>query len=61
MSAAHATQSTAPQAPVLYLALELSWATWKLAITKGAGQPPRIRSIPNRTPPPFFALFASLR
>jgi transposase len=48
MSATHATQSTTPQAPVLYLALELSWKTWKLAFTVGAGQPPRIRSIPAR-------------
>jgi transposase len=48
MSATHAIQSTNPQAPVLYLALELSWATWKLALTVGAGQPPRIRSIPAR-------------
>jgi hypothetical protein len=33
---------------VLYLALELSWTTWKLAFTVGAGQPPRIRSVPAR-------------
>jgi len=48
MSATHATQSTTPQVPVLYLALELSWRTWKLAFTVGAGQPPKIRSIPAR-------------
>jgi transposase len=46
MSATHATQSTAPQAPVLYMALELSLATWKLAFTIGSGQKPRIRSVP---------------
>ena len=48
MSATHAPQSTAPQAPVLYLALELSWRTWKMAFTIGASQPPRIRSVPAR-------------
>jgi transposase len=48
MSATHATQFTTPEAPVLYLALELSWRTWKLAFSVGAGQPPRIRSIPAR-------------
>jgi transposase len=35
-------------APVLHLALELSWTTWKLAFTVGAGQKPRLRSIPAR-------------
>lgn len=48
MSATHTTDSTTPSAPVLYLAFELSWNTWKLAFTIGAGQPPRIRSIPAR-------------
>jgi transposase len=48
MSATHTTDSTTPMAPVLYLAFELSWNTWKLAFTIGAGQPPRIRSIPAR-------------
>jgi transposase len=46
MSATHATQSTAPQTPVLYMALELSLATWKLVFTVGSGQKPRIRSVP---------------
>jgi hypothetical protein len=46
MLATHAVQSTTTASPVLYLALELSWKTWKLAFTVGAGQPPRIRSIP---------------
>jgi len=49
MSATHTTDSTTPSAPVLYLAFELSWNTWKLAFTTGAGQPPRIRSIPARS------------
>jgi hypothetical protein len=46
MSATHATQSTAPQSPVLCMALELSLVTWKLAFTVGSGQKPRIRSVP---------------
>ena len=46
MSATHATQSTVPQGPVLYMAIELSLATWKLAFTVGSGQKPRIRSVP---------------
>jgi transposase len=48
MSATHATDSTTATPPVLYLALELSWTTWKLAFTVGAGQKPRLRSIPAR-------------
>jgi transposase len=48
MSATHATDSTTVTAPVLYLALELSWTSWKLAFTVGAGQKPRLRSIPAR-------------
>jgi transposase len=45
MSATHATQSTVPQGPVLYMAIELNLATWKLAFTVGSGQKPRIRSV----------------
>jgi hypothetical protein len=37
MPATHAIQSTVPQAPVLYIAIELSLATWKLAFTVGPG------------------------
>src|SRR5215468_6666456 len=48
MSATHATDSITMTAPVLYLALELSWTSWKLAFTVGAGQKPRLRSIPAR-------------
>jgi transposase len=48
MSATHVTDSTTATAPVLYLALELSWTSWKLAFTVGAGQKPRLRSIPAR-------------
>ena len=48
MSATHAIDPTTANAPVLYLALELSWTSWKLAFTVGAGQKPRLRSIPAR-------------
>ena len=48
MSATHTTDSTMATAPVLYLALELSWTSWKLAFTVGAGQKPRLRSIAAR-------------
>jgi transposase len=48
MTAAHTTHPTPIVAPVLYLAIELSWTTWKLAFTVGAGQPPRIRMVPAR-------------
>lgn len=48
MSATHATDSNTMTPPVLYLALELSWTSWKLAFTVGAGQKPRLRSIPAR-------------
>ena len=46
MSATHETQSTVPQGPVLFMAIESSLATWKLAFTVGSGQKPRIRSVP---------------
>ena len=48
MSATHTTDSTATAAPVLYLAFELGWNSWKLAFTIGAGQKPRLRTIPAR-------------
>jgi transposase len=48
MSATHMTQSTATGAPVLYLALELSWNCWKLAFTVGVGQKPRLRAVAGR-------------
>ena len=48
MSATHTTDSTMATAPVLYLALELSWTSWKLAFTVGAGPKPRLRSIAAR-------------
>jgi transposase len=48
MSATHTTQSNTTAAPVLYLALELSWNSWKLAFTVGLGQKARLRTIPAR-------------
>ena len=48
MSAAHTVHYTPTAGPVLYVAFELSWGTWKMAFTVGAGQPPRIRSVPAR-------------
>jgi transposase len=35
-------------APVLYLAFELGWTSWKLAFTVGAGQKPRLRPVAAR-------------
>jgi transposase len=48
MSATHTTHSNGTTAPVLYLAFELSWKSWKLAFTVGLGQKPRLRTIPAR-------------
>jgi transposase len=48
MSATHANQSNTTAAPRLYLALELSWNSWKLAFTVGLGQKARLRTIPAR-------------
>jgi transposase len=48
MSATHVTDPTAVTAPVLYLAFELGWTSWKLAFTVGAGQKPRLRSLAAR-------------
>jgi transposase len=51
MSATHMIQSTATAAPVLYLALELSWNSWTLAFTVGMGQKPRSRTVVGRDTP----------
>ena len=48
MSATHAVHCTSVATPVLYVAFELSWGTWKMAFTVGAGRSPRIRSVPAR-------------
>src|SRR5262245_36353853 len=50
MSATPASDSTTTRGPVLYLAFELSRNSWKLAFTIGAGQAPRLRSLPARSP-----------
>ena len=39
MSATHATDSTTATAPVLYLAFELGWTSWKLAFTVKPASP----------------------
>src|SRR5271157_5992577 len=61
MSATHATDSTTMTAPAIYLALELSWTTWKLAFTVGAGQKPRPRSIPARDTDALICEFRAAR
>jgi transposase len=48
MTATHDSHPTVSAAPVLYLALELGWNSWKLAFTTGLGQSPRLRAIPAR-------------
>jgi transposase len=48
MSATHTAHSSTANGPVLYLALELGWSTWKLAFTIGSAQKPRIRTITAR-------------
>jgi len=49
MTATHASDSTATLAPVLYLGLELSSGTWKLAFTVGLGQKPRLKTVTARS------------
>ena len=49
MSATHTIDSATAVARVLYLAFELGNTSWKLAFTTGAGQKPRIRTIPARS------------
>jgi transposase len=48
MPATHMIDSATETTPVLYLAFELGWKSWKLAFTIGAGQKPRIRTIAAR-------------
>ena len=42
------TDPVLPEPPALYLALELSNRSWKLAFSTGHGQKPRFRNIPAR-------------
>ena len=44
-----------PEPPVLYLALELSRRSWKLAFSTGLGQKPRLRSVPPAISTPSSA------
>jgi transposase len=46
MRATH-NESTA-STPVLYMACELGWTSWKLGFSVGLGQKPRCRTIPSR-------------
>src|SRR5262245_38655147 len=48
MPATHTDQSNTTIVPKRYVALELSWTSWKLALTIGPGQSPRLRTIPAR-------------
>lgn len=50
MTAAHQSNDI-PKTGVLYLAFELGEKDWKLAFTIGAGQKPRLRSMPARDLP----------
>jgi transposase len=61
MSATHATQSNTTAAPVLYLALELSWNSWKLAFTVGLGQKARLRTVPARNTDVLLAEIAKAK
>ncbi len=42
------TDPTLPEPPALYLALELSTRSWKLAFSTGHGQQPRLHNVPAR-------------
>jgi transposase len=55
MTATHTCDSTVTGAPVLCLALELGWNSWKLAFSVGLGQKPRIRTISARFPAVLIA------
>lgn len=48
MSATHNRDSTASDAPKLYLAFDLGWTSWSLAFTTGMAQKPRLKTIPAR-------------
>jgi transposase len=50
MTATHTSDATAAVAPVLCLALDLGWNSWKLAFSVGLGQKPRIKTIAARVP-----------
>ena len=49
MAATHKHDCTTASAPLLYMALELSAGTWKLAFTVGLGQKPRLKTVTARS------------
>jgi transposase len=49
MPATHDSHSTTTAAPTLYLAFELGWSTWNLALTTGMAQKPRLRTLTARS------------
>jgi transposase len=49
MSTTHASDSSTQPVPVLYVAFELGWGSWKLAFTTGPGQSPRLRTVAARS------------
>lgn len=61
MPATIRTRIQLPEPPALYLALELSNRSWKLAFSTGLGQKPRLRSIPARDLDALLREIASAR
>ncbi len=49
MAATHKHDCTVTKAPTLYMALELSSGTWRLAFTVGLGQKPRLKTVGARS------------
>ena len=48
MTATRGVDCTAQRQPVLYVAFELGWSEWKLALSPGDGRPARLRSVGAR-------------
>ena len=61
MSATHTAQSNTTAAPVLYLALELSWNAWKLAFTSASDRRPDSAPSPPATPTLLLAEIAKAK
>jgi len=49
MTATHKHDCTVTKTPTLYMAVELSSGTWKLAFTVGLGQKPRLKTVTARS------------
>ncbi len=49
MAATHKHDCTVTKVPTLYMAVELSSGTWKLAFTVGLGQKPRLKTVGARS------------